>query len=57
MASKLLPYLGPAHHGVECSEEDFRRVTLWLDCNSEFFGSYERTDAQSRGEIVLPSLD
>ncbi len=57
MASKLLSYLGPAHHGVECSEEDFRRVTLWLDCNSEFFGSYERTDAQSRGEIVLPSLD
>ncbi len=57
MASKLLPYLGPAHHGVECSEEDFHRVTLWLDCNSEFFGSYERTDAQSRGEIVLPSLD
>ncbi len=56
-ASKLLPYLGEAHHGVRLSAEDFHRITLWLDCNSEFFGCYERTEAQSRGEIVRPTLD
>jgi hypothetical protein len=28
-----------------------------LDCNSEFYGAYENTDAQARGEIVHPSLD
>ena len=36
---------------------DFHRLALWLDCNSEFFGSYENTLAQSRGEVVWPTLD
>ncbi|MHB1036862.1 MAG: HzsA-related protein [Pirellulales bacterium] len=56
-ASKLLKYLGPEHYGVRMSDEDFHRVTLWLDCNSEFFGSYENTRAQARGEVVWPTLD
>jgi len=56
-ASKMLAYLGPEHYGVHLSDEDFRRVVLWLDCNSEFFGSYENTQAQARGEVVLPTLD
>jgi len=56
-AAKLLEYLGPRHHGVQLAAEDFHRITLWLDCNSEFFGAYENTPAQSRGEIVQPSLD
>lgn len=55
-ASKLLPYLDSEHHGVRLSTEDHRRLTLWLDCNSEFFGSYENTEAQARGEVVLPTL-
>jgi hypothetical protein len=56
-AAKLLDYLDARHYGVELSGEDRRRLTLWLDCNSEFFGAYEDTAAQSRGEVVYPSLD
>ncbi|MCD6304350.1 MAG: hypothetical protein J7M21_05240, partial [Planctomycetes bacterium] len=56
-AAPLMKYLAPAHHGVKLPPADMRRITLWLDCNSEFYGSYERTDAQSRGEVVPPSLE
>jgi hypothetical protein len=56
-ASKLLEYMNEQHHGVKLSEEDFRRLVLWLDCNSEFYGAYENTLAQARGEVVLPSLN
>ena len=56
-ASKLLEYMDERHHGVTLPAEDRRRLTLWLDCNSEFYGSYENTEAQARGEVVWPSLD
>ncbi|NUQ62660.1 MAG: discoidin domain-containing protein [Pirellulales bacterium] len=56
-ASGLMKYLDASHYGVKLSEEDFHRITLWLDCNSEFFGAYENTEAQSRGEAVKPSLE
>ncbi|NOX55913.1 MAG: hypothetical protein GXP27_16015, partial [Planctomycetes bacterium] len=56
-ASKLLEYLDERHYGVRLPPEDLRRITLWLDCNSEFYGSYENTAAQARGEVVLPTLD
>jgi hypothetical protein len=56
-ASSLLKYTGPEHHGVKLSKEDLHRLVLWLDCNSEFYGSYENTVAQARGEIVLPTLN
>jgi len=45
------------HYGVDLSKEDFHRLTLWLDCNSEFYGSYENTVAQAKGRIVHPTLD
>jgi hypothetical protein len=57
LASGLLKYLGPDHYGVRLPEEDFHRFTLWLDCNSEYYGSYEHTGAQARGELVRPTLD
>jgi hypothetical protein len=56
-ASGLLKFMDEQHYGVKLSEEDFRRLTLWLDCNSEFYGSYENTIAQARGQIVHPTLD
>ncbi|MBN2312480.1 MAG: hypothetical protein JXM79_01035 [Sedimentisphaerales bacterium] len=56
-ASKLLDYMDERHYGVILSEEDFHRLTLWLDCNSEFYGSYENTIAQAKGEIIQPTLD
>ena len=56
-ASGLLKYMDKGHYGVELSAEDFYRLTLWLDCNSEFYGSYENTNAQARGEIVPPTMN
>jgi hypothetical protein len=56
-AAKLLDYLGPQHYGVRLSDEDFHRITLWLDCNSEFLGAYENAQAQARGKIVFPGLE
>ena len=55
-ASKLLEYLDERHHGVGLSDDDFRRVVLWLDCNSDFLGAYEDAEAQARGELVRPLL-
>jgi hypothetical protein len=55
--SGLLEFMVERHYGVKLSEEDFHRLTLWLDCNSEFYGSYENTLSQARGEIVYPTLN
>jgi len=56
-ASPLLPYMDQQHYAVKLSQKDFHRLVLWLDCNSEFFGSYENTQAQAKGQIVPPTLD
>lgn len=56
-ASELLGYLGESHYGVSLPPEDLYRVTLWLDSNSEFYGSYHDTVEQARGLVVLPTLD
>jgi hypothetical protein len=56
-ASKLLAYLDDRHYGVHLSPEEVQRLVLWLDCNCEFYGAYENTAAQARGEVVRPSLD
>jgi hypothetical protein len=56
-ASPLLPFLDDRHYDVKLPPEDWHRVTLWLDCNSEFYGTYENTTAQARGEIILPLLE
>jgi hypothetical protein len=56
-AAPLLPYLDERHYGVRLTEEEFHRLTLWLDCNSEFYGAYHDMDAQARGDVVTPQLD
>lgn len=56
-AAPLLSYLDEDHYGVDLPEEDFHRLALWLDANSEFYGAYEKIEAQARGEIVQPSLE
>jgi hypothetical protein len=55
-AARLMKYLNEKHYGVKLSDEDFQRVTLWLDANSEFYGSYENVAEQARGEVVEPTL-
>ncbi len=55
-ASKLLPLLDKGHYDVTLPPEDLRRITVWLDANSDFFGAYEKIEAQARGEVVRPNL-
>jgi hypothetical protein len=55
-ASRLLTYLTPAHHEVRLTPEEVRRVTLWLDCNSNFYGAYHDLQAQGEGEIIAPAV-
>jgi hypothetical protein len=55
-ASKLYQMLKKGHHKVELTDEQMRRITLWLDTNSNFYGAYKQTDRQSQGEQVLPEL-
>jgi hypothetical protein len=56
-ASKLTGLLDKGHHDVKLPPEELRRLTLWLDCNSDFYGAYENLQAQARGEIVRPALE
>ncbi|MBI3463649.1 MAG: hypothetical protein HY000_11415 [Planctomycetes bacterium] len=58
-ASKLTEILDRGHYGVNLSEEEMHRITLWLDCLSMFYGVYEKDggEAQLRGEIVRPTLE
>ena len=53
-ASRLFGLLEKGHHDVKLSPEDLHRITLWLDSNSDFYGGYDRPQAQARGEIVKP---
>jgi len=53
-ASKLYAMLVKGHHNVKLSPEEMRRITLWLDCNSNFYGAYDKTLEQARGEVVRP---
>ena len=55
-ASKLYQILTNGHHDITLSKEDMYRITLWLDCNSDFFGSYQNTEAQAKANIVPPTL-
>ena len=55
--SKLYAMLTAGHHEVKLTAEEMRRLTLWLDCNSDFFGAYDNTEGQARGEIVQWTLN
>jgi hypothetical protein len=45
------------HRGKRISDEDYRRVCLWLDLNSPRLGAFNDVDRQERGELVWPDLD
>ncbi|HUS92751.1 MAG TPA: hypothetical protein VM695_12915 [Phycisphaerae bacterium] len=55
-ASHLYKMLAAGHNKVDLTPEELRRITLWLDCNSNFFGAYFEEDKQIRGELVMPNL-
>jgi len=53
-ASRLYQILSSEHHGLKLSKDDLHRVTLWLDCNSDYFGSFLNAARQARGEAIAP---
>ena len=45
-------------HRARVSEADRRRITLWLDANSLYYGAFYDFEKQKEGkEIVWPILD
>jgi hypothetical protein len=56
-ASDLYRMLAAGHHDVKLAPEDLRRITLWIDANTNFFGAYLETDKQARGEVVMPTVE
>jgi len=56
MGSRLYKMLKKGHHDTELSEEELHRIVLWLDSNSNFFGSYNNTSEQAQGKVVCPDM-
>ncbi|MEI6645295.1 MAG: hypothetical protein WCP12_04595 [bacterium] len=56
LASPLYHMLRKGHHQVELSPEEWRRLIVWMDGNSPFFGAYHELEKQGAGEWVLPRL-
>jgi len=55
--SRLYQMLLKGHHNLKLSKEDLHRLTLWMDCNSDFYGSYEQLVEQKDGKVVWPTLE
>ena len=55
--SKMGKSLLKNHRGTRITEEEYRRVCLWLDLNSPRLGAFNNVPAQERGELVWPDLD
>jgi len=55
-ASRLLPLLEQGHYDVDLNAEELRRITLWIDCNTNFYGAYRDMEKQTQGEIVMPKI-
>jgi hypothetical protein len=49
------------HQDLDMSDDDWRRLTLWLDLNSNEIGwigdDLDKIEAQKRGEDVWPPID
>ncbi|MCP4453671.1 MAG: hypothetical protein GY809_19600, partial [Planctomycetes bacterium] len=55
--SKLYEMLKAGHHDVKLTEEQWCRITTWLDTNCLFYGAYREETRQQQGEVVLPLLE
>jgi hypothetical protein len=56
-AASLYSHLFPSHQNVNLTNTEFKRITLWLDCNSLELGSYESADEQKLGKLIWPLAD
>lgn len=57
LASPLFRHLHAGHHELQLEPAEWRRVTLWLDLNSNFYGVYHDLEAQAAGVVVRPVLE
>ncbi len=55
-AARLYTMLKAGHQKVTLPPADMRRLILWLDANSCFYGAYTGAAAQAQGRIVPPKL-
>jgi len=53
-ASKLYSLLARGHYETQLSMDELRRITLWLDANSNFYGAYTAAAEQAHGKAVQP---
>ncbi len=49
-------FVKSSHKDVKLTEDELRRISLWVDCNSNFYGAYVDTEQQARGDVVQPLL-
>jgi len=56
-ASKLYKMLSKGHKDVKLKADEFRRITLWIDCNSNFYGAYHDIEMQAAGAYIKPILE
>ena len=58
-ASKLHAHLKAGHHDVQLTDDEWQRITIWLDCCSIFYGVYEKEGGETQllGGIAYPTLE
>jgi hypothetical protein len=57
--SKLTAYCDSTHHNVKLTAQELRRITLWMDLNSNELCAYNAAKIadQKAGKIVWPEID
>jgi hypothetical protein len=44
------------HRDLPLTPDDRHRLTLWIDGNANFFGTYQEVEAQKQGDLIRPGL-
>ncbi len=57
--SRLMRMLDEGHHGVRLPPDDRERLSIWIDANALFYGTYDPAEQQRQlaGELIaMPEL-
>ena len=57
LSSRLYPLLKAGHQNVTLSADELHAFGLWLDLNSDMFSDQAKRDAQSKGDVVTPTIE
>jgi hypothetical protein len=55
--SKLINYINGTHNSAKLTDDEYKRVTLWLDLNSNELGADYNESQQRSGQLVWPRID